>query len=117
MEDMEDMEDIDEMTRSEFVKALSPELDNDERHRLQSLAHDLHPVVLVGQHGISDGLLENFDNQILAHELIKVKVHDADSVRPMAKKLHEESGAQLAQILGNVLLFYRPHPEEPEVLT
>lgn len=109
--------DIEEPTRSEFVKQMSPALDSDERHRLQSLAHDLHPVVLVGQRGISEGLIENFENQLLAHELIKVKVHDADSVRPIAKRLHEETGAQLAQILGNVLLFYRPHPEEPEVLS
>lgn len=108
--------DTEESTRSEFVKALSPDLESDERHRLQSLAHDLHPVVLVGQKGISEGLVENFENQLLAHELIKVKVHDADGVRRIAERLHEETGAQLAQILGNILLFYRPHPEDPEVL-
>ncbi len=107
---------MEEMTRSDFVQSLGPELTSEQRHELKSLAHDLHPVVLVGQRGISDGLIENFENQILAHELIKVKVHDDAMVRPVAERLHEETGAQLAQIVGNVLVFYRPHPDEPEVL-
>lgn len=108
--------DDEEMTRSEFFRALSPELDSDDRHALQSLGHDLDPVVLVGQRGISDGLIENFDNQLDAHELVKVKVHGGDMIREVARRLHEETGAQLAQIIGNVLLFYREHPEEPELL-
>jgi len=106
-----------ESTRSEFVKSLSPNLTSDQRHDLQSQGHDLHPVVLVGQKGITDGLVENFENQLLAHELIKVKVHDAESLRPVAERLHEETDAQLVQILGNVLLFYQPHPEDPEDLS
>jgi len=107
---------MEEMTRSDFVKSLSPDLTSDARHQLKSLAQELHAVVLVGQRGISEGLVENFENQLLAHEVIKVKVHDDGMVRPVAEKLHEETGAQLVQIVGNNLVFYRPHPEEPEVL-
>jgi len=103
-------------TRSEFARELSPTLSSDERERLKSLGQELHAVVLVGDRGISEGLIENVDNQLRAHELIKVKVHHDEMVRPAARKLHEETGAQLVQSIGNALLFYRPHPDDPELL-
>jgi RNA-binding protein len=110
------MTDDDELTRSEFAQALCPELDNSQRQRLKGLGQDLDPVVLVGDRGISDNLIENFENQLLAHELIKVKVHDNNMIRPVARQLHEATDAQLIQSIGNALLFYKAHPEEPELL-
>lgn len=104
-----------EMTRGELVRSLSPELTSDQRRDLRAMGHDLHPVVLVGRRGISEGLVENFEDQLLAHELIKVKVHEAPDIPRTAVALHEQTGAQLAQSIGNVLLFYRAHPEEPEI--
>lgn len=104
-------------TRSEFARALSPDLSNAEREELKSLGQELDPVVLVGDRGVSENLIENFENQLLAHELIKVKVHHGEMVRPVARRLHEETGAQLVQSIGNALLFYSPHPDEPELLT
>ena len=98
-----------------LVHRLSPELTGKQRRHLRSRGHSLHPVVLVGQRGISENLIENFEAQILAHELIKVKVHDAGALEEVAEKLHEATGAQLAQKIGNMLLFYKPHPEEPQI--
>lgn len=103
-------------TRSEFVRELSPDLSNDQRQRLQSMAHDLHPLVLVGQNGVGEGLVENFENQLLAHELIKVKVHGGDRMRSVARQLCEATDAQLVQSIGNILLFYQRHPEDPQIL-
>lgn len=106
-----------EMTRSEFARELSPELPNADRQKLQGMGHELDPVVLVGDRGVSENLVENFRNQLLAHELVKVKVHGGEMVRVTARELHEQTDAQLVQSIGNVLLFYQPHPEEPELLT
>jgi RNA-binding protein len=98
-----------------LVASLSPELTGKQRRHLRGLAHDLHPVVQVGQRGISENLVENFEAQILAHELIKVKVHDSGAMEDVARALHEQTGAQLVQEIGNILVFYQPHPEEPQI--
>lgn len=102
-------------TDTSLVKQLSPELTGKQRRHLRSLGHGLDPVLMVGQRGISDNLIENFEAQILAHELIKVKVHEADEMDEVAQQLHEATGAQLAQKIGKMLLFYKPHPEKPTI--
>ncbi|MGM0558291.1 MAG: ribosome assembly RNA-binding protein YhbY [Myxococcota bacterium] len=98
-----------------LVAKLSPELTGKQRRHLRGLAHDLHAVVQVGQRGMSDNLIENFEAQILAHELIKVKVHDSGAMEDVAMAFHEHTGAQLVQEIGNILVFYKPHPEEPQI--
>jgi RNA-binding protein len=98
-----------------LVERLSPDLIGDQRRHLRSLGHSLDPVVMVGQRGISENLIENFEAQILAHELIKVKVHEADAMDTVAEELHKATGAQLAQKIGKMLLFYKPHPEQPKI--
>lgn len=98
-----------------LVERLSPELSGKQRRHLRSLGHSLNPVVMVGQRGISSNLIENFEAQILAHELIKVKVHESDEMDEIAQELHDATGAQLAQKIGKMLLFYKPHPENPQI--
>lgn len=98
-----------------LVERLSPELTGKQRRHLRSLGHSLNPVVMVGQRGISSNLIENFEAQILAHELIKVKVHESDEMDEVAQELHDATGAQLAQKIGKMLLFYKPHPENPQI--
>ena len=98
-----------------LVTRLSPRLTGAQRRYLRSLAHDLNPVVLIGQHGLSENLIENVRDALLAHELIKVKVHGGDGLVEAAEALHEATGAQLAQKIGFTLIFYKPHPEEPTI--
>jgi RNA-binding protein len=98
-----------------LVQRLSPELDGSKRRKLRALGHSLDPVLMVGQRGFSENLIENFEAQILAHELIKVKVHDLDDMDEIAAQIHEATGAQLAQKIGKMLLFYKPHPDNPKI--
>ena len=98
-----------------LVPRLSPDLTGKQRRHLRSLAHDLNPIVLVGQKGLSDNLIENFEAALLAHELVKVKVHDADALEETAEAFHAATGAQLAQTIGKMLIFYKEHPEEPQI--
>jgi RNA-binding protein len=105
------------MSRREIQREYGSELTDDERRALQEIGHDLDPVVWVGRRGISDGLVENIDNQLLAHELIKVKVHEPAMLEDVAEALNARCDAQVAQSIGNILLAYRAHPEEPELLS
>jgi RNA-binding protein len=98
-----------------IVPRLSPELSGKQRRFLRGLGHHLDPVVLVGQRGISDNLVENFVDALEAHELVKVKCHDPDALAQVATVLHERTGAQLAQQIGHTLLFYLQRREDSDI--
>lgn len=99
-----------------LVQRLSPKLNGTQRRHLRALGHHLNPIVLVGQNGVTEGLIANMEAALLAHELIKVKVHDPDEVDDTAQALFEATKAQLAQKIGKTLLFYRAHPSEPKIV-
>ncbi|MEZ4460136.1 MAG: ribosome assembly RNA-binding protein YhbY [bacterium] len=99
-----------------LVKRLSPHLTPKQRQFLRSLAHDLKPIVLIGQKGVTEGVVDNLAAALLAHELVKVKVHDADEAEPCAEALHEGTKGQLVQHIGKTLLFYKAHPQKPEIV-
>lgn len=98
-----------------LVQRLSPDMTGAQRRQLRALGHGLDPVLMVGQKGISPNLIENFQAQILAHELIKVKVHERDEMDEVAQALFEATGAKLIQKIGKMLLFYQPHPDKPRI--
>ncbi|MFU8807333.1 MAG: ribosome assembly RNA-binding protein YhbY [Bradymonadaceae bacterium] len=98
-----------------LVQRLSPNLTGTSRRYLRSLAHGLKPVVMVGHRGVTDNLVANLESALLAHELVKVKVHEGEEIEAVAESLHESTGAELAQKIGHVLIFYRPHPENPQI--
>jgi len=87
------------------------------RHRrhLRALAHSLKPVVLVGQAGCSDGVLQAVDEALRDHELIKVQMRQPADKEGTARALAEGSGAALCGLVGHVVILYRPHPDTPRI--
>ncbi|MCP3666828.1 MAG: ribosome assembly RNA-binding protein YhbY [Gammaproteobacteria bacterium] len=84
---------------------------------LKGLAHHIKPVVMIGQNGLTDGVLAEMDVALEAHELIKVKVaaNDREERKFMQVKMAEETGATLVQSIGHVAVFYRRHPHKPKI--
>lgn len=105
----------DRASKTGMVRRLSPRLTGEQRRYLRTRAHDLDPIVLVGQRGISENLIDNFRAALLAHELVKVKVHGGDGLVETAERFHDETGAQLAEQIGHCLIFYKPHPDDPDI--
>ncbi len=93
-----------------------PVLTGRERRRLRALGHHLTPVVTVGKEGVTPAVLRALDQELTAHELIKIKVLETApvSVDTGAQRAAEGSGAAVAQILGRTALLYRPRPVEDE---
>ena len=85
------------------------------RKALRAAGHRLSPVVQVGKEGVSEAVLRQLDEQLLAHELVKVRIgaESPEDRFEAAGRLGNASGAQIAQILGRTVLVYRKHPEEP----
>lgn len=86
-----------------------------QRKELRSLAHKLQPVVQVGQDGASEGVRRAIDAALLAHELIKVRLHEPMDKKASAQALADASGAALCGLIGHTVILYRPHPEKPKI--
>ena len=89
-----------------------------QRHHLRGLAHALKPIVQVGKGGIDDGLISAIDQALTDHELIKVRVGDSAGVdrHEAADELAAATRSEVAQVLGNIVLLYRPDPEDPKIV-
>jgi RNA-binding protein len=85
------------------------------RKALRAAGHHLAAVVQVGKDGASDAVLRQLDAQLLAHELVKVKIgaESPEDRFEVAARLGEAAGARIAQILGRTVLVYRKHPDRP----
>lgn len=92
-------------------------LSGKQRRALRALGHHLKPVVQVGQDDLTEGVVAAVDEQLTAHELIKVKVGEgASSTRDkVAEALAEKTKSELVQILGRTILLYRKHSEKPKI--
>jgi RNA-binding protein len=93
-------------------------LSGKQRRHLRALAHELRPLVQVGKDGIDDGLIGAIDQALLDHELIKVKVGEAAGLdrHDVAEDLAGKTKSEVAQVLGNIVVLYRPHPEAPKIV-
>ena len=90
------------------------ELSSAERKRLRRLAHDLRPVVQVGDAGLSPNVLAALDAALEDHELIKLKInHEREERRELAAEAARETGSALAGTVGRIAILYRP-ASDPE---
>jgi RNA-binding protein len=88
-------------------------LNGKQRRALRALGHHLDPVVLVGQHGVTDAVVAAVDQALHDHELIKVKIHEGPEDRKeAAQRLAEATGSELAQLLGRVALLFKKRDED-----
>ncbi|NHI00346.1 ribosome assembly RNA-binding protein YhbY [Oceanimonas pelagia] len=93
-------------------------LNNKQRQYLKGLAHSLKPVVLLGQHGLTEGVLAEIDLALNHHELIKVKVaaEDRDVKKLIMDAIVRETGAVKVQTIGHILTIYRQSEQRKIIL-
>ncbi len=91
-------------------KPLTPEA----RQALKGRAHRLHPVVMIGNEGLSDAVIREIDASLKAHELIKVRVggDDREARAALLDAICERTGASPVQQIGKILVIYRERPPE-----
>lgn len=84
---------------------------------LRGLGHQLKPVLLIGDAGLTDPVLQEFLATIAHHELIKVRVRsgDRETRDAIIEQLCQRGSAQLVSRIGNVALVYRRNKEKPKI--
>jgi len=92
-------------------------LSSNQKRFLRGIAHTLAPVIMVCQKGVRPALLKEFDGALAHHELVKVKLSDADREdrAETIEVLREASKSELVQTIGRVESFYRRNPKEPKI--
>jgi len=92
------------------------ELTSGQKKALRGMGHHLEPVVYVGKEGLSPALLKSTQAALQAHELIKIKLGQNCPIERnrAGEELTKSTGAALVQIIGRMILLYRPNPDLPE---
>jgi RNA-binding protein len=87
---------------------------NDKQKRyLKGLAHSLKPVVMLGDKGLTENVLNEIDNALSHHELIKVRVSGQERAErlEMLNSIAEQTSSDLVLVIGHIGGFYRPAKE------
>jgi len=84
-----------------------------ERSALRADAHALNPVVIIGEAGLTPGVLKEIDASLDSHGLIKIRVFGDDREARIAiyDTICSELGTAPIQHIGKLLVVYRPKKE------
>ena len=94
------------------------QLNDKQRRHLRGLAHDLKPVVMVGDAGLTDGVVRETERALHDHELIKIKVRaaDRDTRDALIADLATRTTSELVNRIGHVAVLYRPRPDKTGIV-
>jgi RNA-binding protein len=89
-----------------------------QKKHLRRLGHALHPIVRVGQKGLTPGVEEELRLALEHHELVKLsaRVGDREERDAILGELARLTGSELVHRIGNVGMFYRKSSKLQKVL-
>ena len=89
-------------------------MDTSFKQSLKSKAHHLKPVILLGTKGLTPAVVDETNNALLTHELIKVKINGAEKADrlTMATELCQQLQAEFVQLIGNTVVIYRKNDQK-----
>jgi RNA-binding protein len=83
------------------------------KKKLRAEAHTLKPVVMIGQSGLTTGVLAELNQALNIHELLKVRIRaERDERKLITEKICTDSGAELIQSIGQIAVIYRLNPNK-----
>jgi len=84
---------------------------------LVTLAHNLKPVIMVGQNGVTENILKELEIALDFHELVKIKISGADKAGcgEMIQQLIEASSAEVVQKIGKTVSLFRRNNKTPKI--
>lgn len=103
------------MQTNDTAEHSAPVLTPAQRKELKALAHHRNPVVIIGEAGLTEAVLAEIARAIEVHELVKIRVLGDDrGLRQAAmQQICDTLGCAPVQMIGKLLVVYRPRPPEP----
>jgi RNA-binding protein len=89
-----------------------------QKKHLRRLGHALHPIVRVGQKGLTTGVTEELRLALDHHELVKLsaRVGDREERDAVLAELARATGSEFVYRIGNIGLFYKKNSKLPKIL-
>lgn len=86
-----------------------------ERNQYRALAHHLKPVVLIGEQGLTEAVLEEINIHLQAHQLIKIRINEPERAARTAcyEEICTKLQAEPIHHLGKIITIYRRNPLKP----
>lgn len=91
-------------------------IDKKTRIKLRSLASTIKPIVWVGKEGFSASVLNQINEELFNHELIKIAVQESVEI-PSEFALTEiavKLGAEVVTVIGRKIVLYK-HSEKKNI--
>lgn len=84
---------------------------------LRKLAHDLNPVILLGQHGFTEAVLNELNIALDHHELVKIKLSgsDRDQRDELINTICDQSQSEVVQAIGKTVTVFRRNAKKPVI--
>lgn len=84
-----------------------------QRQQLKAKAHQLRPVIWIGNKGLTEAVHAEVDRALLDHELIKIRIQSEDRAlrQQMADDLILKQSAVLVQMVGSHVTIFRKKPD------
>lgn len=90
-------------------------LNNKQIRFLRAEAHSMKPVVLIGGAGLTDNVINEINQALDDHELIKVRVNaeDREQKAAMIDSIIQQTECVHVQSIGHIGIFYRKNEKNP----
>ncbi|GFO72448.1 RNA-binding protein [Bathymodiolus japonicus methanotrophic gill symbiont] len=88
-------------------------MNSEQLKQMKTQAHELKPVIMIGQAGLTDAVLKEIELALDTHELIKIKIRAERAERKQLQELIcTKTKSESIQSIGQVFVIYRKKPEQ-----
>ena len=82
---------------------------------LRGISHNIKPVVMVADKGLTENVMHEIDIALELHELVKIKIRvDRETRSEYEKVIIEKTGAQKIHSIGQTLVIFLANPDDPQ---
>ena len=80
-----------------------------QKNYLRGLAHNINPIITIGSNGLSEAVLNELENALDHHELLKIKLPASDKTKrtSLVATICAKTDSIPVQMIGRVGVIYR----------
>jgi RNA-binding protein len=81
---------------------------------LRGVSHDIKPVVMIADKGLTENVMNEIDIALDRHELIKIKIRqDRETRVKFEEQILKDTGATKIHSIGQTFTIFRENPDDP----
>jgi len=98
--------------KQKSMKDLTPQ----DIRSLKNKVHHLKPIVIVGNKGLTDTVIQEIDRALDDHELMKIRIHtqNREELTKNTTDICTKTNAILIHSIGHIIAIYRKNPDNED---